>query len=148
MKDIGYKYSSVRHENAAVIEGLRNLYNYYDKEKIYRLFDYLSELALPFPIEKDIVEILRVKIENNIGERWGFYSVFERIVDKSKENPKDFMLNLLGDEECENLTKKLAKRNISDVKYFKEFIESEIGRENIGGKGRHHEHYIYKNNNK
>src|SRR3989344_1436488 len=143
MKNSTDRYSPVMHENSAVIEGLRKLYNSYDENQKYRLFDYLSEFALPFPEEKDIVEILRVKIENNRGSVWGFYSVFEHIIDKSKNNPKDFMLNILGEEEWGELSDKLSRRRISEAIYFKEFIEREIEREKyIGGKGRHHESYV------
>lgn len=145
MKNSGDRYSSIRHENSAVIEGLRKLYDSYKGDYRYRFFDYLSEFALSFPEEKDIVEILRVKIENNSGSSWGFYSVFEHIIDKSKENPKNFMLNILGEEEWEELSYKLSRRSISEAIYFKEFIENEIEREKyIGDKGRHHEGYVCK----
>ena len=145
MKNSMDHYSPVGHENSAIIEGLRRLYGSYKENQRYKLFDYLSKFALPFPEEKDIVEILRVKIENNRGSGWGFYSVFEHIIDKSKENPKDFMLNILGEEEWGELSDKLSKRSISEAIYFKEFIECEIEREKyIGDKGRHHESYVYK----
>ena len=146
MKDKINHYSPIRHENAAVVVGLKELYNSYDEKNKCRLIDYLSEWALPFSIKKDVVEMIKLKVDNNIDTEWGFYSIFERIINKSKENPEDFMFNLLGEKEWGELSKKLSRRRISDVSYFKNFIENETSKD-ISGKGRHHDGYVYRETN-
>ena len=138
MEDEKVSYSPVRHENTAVIEGLRSLYNNYNERQRISFIDYLSEWALGYPEEKGIVEIIRAKIDNNLGERLGFFSIVERLVEKSIERPEDFMLNLFGEEEWKNFAIRLVKRNPLDILSIKGLIENEMNKEKGSDKGRHY----------
>ena len=135
MEDEKVPYSPVRHENTAVIEGLRSLYNNYNERKRISFIDYLSEWALGYPEEKGIVEIIKAKIDYDLGERLGFCSTIERLVEKSIERPEDFMLNLLGEEKWKNLAIRLVKRNPLEILSIKGLIEDEMNEKKGSGKG-------------
>lgn len=148
-------YSPVRHENAAIIEGLRELYNKYNEKQKYKLMDYLVEWwTTDYPKrEKDLVDEIRLMQErdgpragnNTANPKWSVYSSFEHIVRESGNKPETFMKKLLGEEEWNSLHRRLIKRHPLEILKIHNSIKYAIAEANAtSDKGRHYFDYLDK----
>ncbi len=142
-------YSPIRHENAAIIEGLRVVYDEYNEKQRYRLIDYLVEWwSADYPKRgKDLVDEIRLMLERNgpksgndaANPTWSVYSNFEHIVKESGGKPEDFMKKLIGGEEWNSLYSALSKRHPLEILERNKRIKDAILEAKAGSdKGRHY----------
>ncbi|MDO8508066.1 MAG: hypothetical protein Q7S27_00110 [Nanoarchaeota archaeon] len=133
-------HAPVRHENSEIIDGLRYLSREYKKEERVKLIDYLTEWANDFPDNKDVVDIIRVRIEqNNDVKVFGFNYVCEKLFKNPNNQLEYFMSRLLDEEEWEKLNNRIESRDIKESILLQAKIYysmEEAAKTN--NKGRHH----------
>lgn len=142
-------YSPIRHENAAIIEGLRAVYDGYNEKQKYRLIDYLVEWwSADYPkMGKDLVDEIRLMLERDspktgkdaANPAWSVYSSFEHIVKESGDKPENFMKKLIGEEEWNSLYGVLIKRHsLEMLERNKRIKDAVLEARATSDKGRHY----------